>query len=103
MKKVISKNVLNSIKDELLELGFDVDSIGIVYWIDAIKQVNANPLEWSMISIYENVAKKRKTTKGAVERLMRFTMAPAKENIQKKYGYYNAIKNQTFLNLIRFN
>lgn len=102
MSNFIENSVLNEIKQELLELGFDVDSIGIVYWIDAIKYSKANPLEWKMGIIYEFIAEKYNSTTARVERAMRHSMTSAIENIQKKYGYYNKIKNSTFLNLIRF-
>lgn len=92
---------MNEIKQELLELKFNVDSVGIIYWIEAIKFIKKNPLVWDMTDIYENVAKIHNSTKYTVERLMRYAMAPARENIQRKYGYYGKIKNQTFLNLIR--
>lgn len=93
---------MDDIKQELLELKFNVDSVGIFYWIEAIKFVKENPLVWDMTDIYENVAKIHNATKYKVERLMRYAMLPAMENIQRKYGYYAKIKNQTFLDLIRF-
>ena len=100
--EVSKKSFMEDIKNELLELNFNVDSIGIVYWIDAIKIIKNNPLIWDMRDIYEKVAKKNITTSSKVERGMRTAITPAKENIQKKYGYYNKIKNQTFLDLIKF-
>ena len=102
MSNFIENSVLNDIKQELLELGFDVDSVGIVYWIDAIKYSKANPLEWKMGIIYEFIAEKHNSTISRVERAMRHSMIPATKNIQKKYGYYNKIRNSTFLNLIKF-
>lgn len=98
----MQKNEIEETKNELLELGFNVDSVGIVYWVDAIKIVKNNPLIWDMCDIYEKVAKKNITTSTKVERGMRTSIEPAKENIQKKYSYYKPIKNSTFLNLIRF-
>lgn len=102
MAKYIKKKFMEDIKQELLELNFNVDSVGIVYWIDAIKFIKNNPLVWDMCDIYIHIAKIHKTTNTRVERCMRFAINPAKENIQKKYGYYSKIKNQTFLDLIRF-
>lgn len=93
---------MDEIKQELLELKFNVDSVGIIYWIEAIKFIKKNPLVWDMTDIYENVAKIYNSTKYTVERLMRYAMSPARENIQRKYRYYGKIKNQTFLDLIRF-
>lgn len=93
---------MEEIKQELLELGFNVNSIGIAYWIEAIKCVRDNPKLWDIMDIYEQVAKKCETTISKVERGMRTAILPAKENIQKKYNYYARIKNQTFLSLIRY-
>lgn len=89
-------------KKELLELKFNVDSIGIIYWLDAIKILKENPLIWDMCDIYLKIAKKYKVSYYAVEKAMRFAIGPAKKEIQKKYGYYDKIKNSTYLNLIRF-
>ena len=94
--------MIEDIKQELLELNFNVDSIGIVYWIEAVKIVKNNPLVWDMIDIYEGVAKIYNSTKIRVERAMRTAINPAKENIQKQYGYYGKIRNSTFLSLIRY-
>ena len=93
---------MDEIKKELLELNFNVDSIGIVYWVEAIKLIKNNPLVWDMLDVYEHVAKLYNSTKSRVERAMRHSIEPARENIQKKYGYYAKIKNQTFLDLVRF-
>ena len=93
---------MEEIKNELLELGFNVDSIGIIYWVEAIKIMKENPLIWDMIDIYEKIAKKYNSTYPRIERCMRHCIKNAIENIQKKYGYYGTIKNQTYLSLIRF-
>lgn len=93
---------MEDIKQELLELNFNVDSIGIIYWVEAIKLIKNNPLVWDMIDVYEYIAKIYNSTITRVERGMRTAIAPARANIQKKYGYYAKIKNQTFLDLIRF-
>ena len=94
--------VIDEIKQELLELGFNVDSKGIMYWIEAIKYSKSHPLEWEMLNVYEAVVEKNNSTVYRVERAMRVAINSAKENIQKKYGYYKPIKNQTYLNLIKF-
>jgi len=94
--------MLKKIQAKAIELGFDVDSIGIIYWIDAIKYSKENPLEWKMGIVYEYIAEKHNSTSARVERAMRHSIIPAIENIQKKYGYYNKVRNSTFLNLIKF-
>lgn len=93
---------MNEIKQELLELNFNVDSIGIVMWIDAIEYVREHKLWWDILDIYEYLAKKYDSTPSKVERNLRTAIAPAKDSIRKKYNYYKPIKNVTFLNLIKF-
>ena len=90
------------LKNELLELGFNVDSIGIVYWIDAVEYVKEHKLCWDMLEIYEMLADKYKISIARVERNLRTAIEPAKDNIRKKYNYYKPIRNMTFLNLIKF-
>ena len=93
---------IDEIKHELLELGFNVNSRGIMYWIEAIKCAKENPKEWETYFIYEYVAELYSSTAPRVERAMRVAIAPAVENIQKKYNYHGKIKTSTFLSLIRF-
>lgn len=92
---------MDEIKQELLELGFNVDSVGMLYWIEAIKYIKEKPKIWDILEIYELVAEKCKTTPSRVERGLRTAIEPAKENIKKKYKYNNKIRNQTFLNIMR--
>lgn len=92
---------MKNIKQELLELNFNVNSIGLLYWIEAIKIYRKNKYS-GIIELYEDVAKKFNATKSKVERGMRTAILPARENIQNKYHYYNKIKNKTFLNLITY-
>lgn len=102
MSKYIKKRFMEDIKQELLDLNFNIDSIGIIYWVEAIKFVKNQPLEWDMMNIYEYIADKYRKLKSRIERCMRNAIEPAKENIQNKYEHYGKIRNQTFLNLIRF-
>ena len=94
--------MMDEIKKELLELEFNADSIGLVYWIEAIKYIRNNPLSWDVMEIYDHIADKFNTTGIRVERALRHAITPAKKNIQEKYKYYRPIRNQTFLNLIRY-
>ena len=94
--------MMDEIKKELLELEFNADSIGLVYWIEAIKYIRNNPLSWDVMAIYEHIASEFNTTKTRAERNLRNAITPAKKNIQEKYKYYRPIRNQTFLNLIRY-
>ncbi len=93
---------MNEIKQELLDLNFNVDSVGIILWVEAIRYVKENKLCWDMAEIYEYLAKKYDFTPSKIERNLRTAIAPAKDNIMKKYNYYKPIKNITFLNLIKF-
>lgn len=93
---------IDEIKQELLELGFNVNSRGIMYWIEAIKYAKENPTEWETFFLYDYIAKRYGSTERRVERAMRVAIAPAIENIQKKYNYHGKIKTSTFLSLIRF-
>lgn len=90
------------IKNEILELGFNVDSIGTIYWIEAIRYIKKHPLWWDIYDIYEYIADKYEITVSQAERNFRTAIAPAKKNIQKKYNYSKPIRNSTFLHLIRF-
>ena len=76
--------VIDETKQELLELGFNVDSIGIIYWTEAIEFIKTHPLVWDMMDIYENISKLHNSTIARVERAMRHAIIPAIENIQKK-------------------
>lgn len=92
---------MNDIKNMLLELGFNVNSIGIIYWVEAINYVLRNPLWWDIMDIYDFIAQKYKISISQVERNLRTAIEPAKKHIQDKYKYYKPIKNCTFLNLIK--
>ena len=92
---------MNDIKNMLLELGFNVNSIGIIYWVEAINYVLRNPLWWDIMDIYDFIAQKYKISISQVERNLRTAIEPAKKNIQDKYKYYKPVKNCTFLNLIK--
>lgn len=94
-------NNRDEIKQELLELGFNVNSKGIAYFIDAIEYIKENTLEWETMTIYEFIAKRHNSTISRVERTMRFAIEPAIKNIQEKYRYYYKINTSKFLNLIR--
>lgn len=91
----------DDIKQKLLDLGFNVDCIGLVYWVEAIRYVKDHPLWWDVMDIYDYLAQKYDLSISKVERNLRTAITPAKKNIQDKYNYYRNIKNQTFLNLIR--
>lgn len=93
---------MEEIKQKLIDLGFRVKSIGILYWLDAFQYVKVTPKVYHIMEIYEAISLKRNKSVYAIERAMRYSLEPAKEKIQQKYDYYKRIDNMTFINLIRF-
>lgn len=88
----------------LLQLQFNVTSIGFQYWITAIQQYRKNYYKYNTIEqVYHDVAKIHNTTRTRVERSMRTAKAPATEQIQKQFNYYNRLTNKTVLELLTRN
>ena len=93
------------IKDTLLSLSFNLNSIGFKYWITAISisQNTNNYLKNSMENVYQKVAKIHNTTRNRVERSMRTARETATERIQEKYNYYLKLTNKSVLILLSEN
>lgn len=88
----------------LLQLQFNVTSIGFNYWITAITQYRKNYFKYNTIEqVYHDVAKIHNTTRARVERAMRTAKATATEEIQKQFNYYNKLTNKTVLELLTRN
>lgn len=89
----------------LLQLQFNVTSIGFYYWITAIKQYRKNYYKYNntIEQVYYDVAKIYNTTRTRVERAMRTAKATATEQIQKQFNYYNKLTNKTVLELLTRN
>ena len=89
----------------LLQLQFNVTSIGFYYWITAIMQYRKNYYKYNntIEQVYHDVAKIHNTTRTRVERAMRTAKATAKEQIQKQFNYYNKLTNKTVLELLTRN
>lgn len=89
----------------LLQLQFNVRSIGFYYWITAIQQYRKNYFKYNntIEQVYHDVAKIHNTTKTRVERAMRTAKAIATEQIQKQFNYYNKLTNKTVLELLTRN
>lgn len=83
----------------LLQLQFNVRSIGFYYWITAIMQYRKNYYN-TIEQVYYDVAKIHNTTRTRVERAMRTAKATATEQIQKQFNYYNKLTNKTVLELL---
>lgn len=89
----------------LLQLQFNVTSIGFYYWIAAIQQYRKNYYKYNnrIEKVYNDVAKIHNTTRTRVERAMRTAKATATEQIQKQFNYYNRLTNKTVLELLTRN
>ena len=88
----------------LLQLRFNVTSIGFYYWITAIQQYRKNYNKYNNIieQVYYDVAKIHNSTRARVERAMRTAKATATEQIQKQFNY-NKLTNKTVLELLTRN
>lgn len=91
------------IKDMLLSLCFNLNSIGFEYWITAISINQNNYLKNSIENVYEQVAKIHNTTRARVERAMRTARETATERIQEKYNYGLKLTNKSVLKLLSEN
>ena len=89
------------IKNNLIKLGFKVDTVGFRYWIEAIKIYKQDSWRYgfTMQYLYNEIANYYGSTATRVERALRTTSNNAKENIKNKYGYYGKITNKTILEL----
>lgn len=90
------------IKNNLIKLGFKVDTIGFRYWIEAIKIYKQDGWRYgfTMQYLYNEIAKYYGSTPTRVERSLRTTSNKAKEEIKNKYGYYGKITTKTILELL---
>lgn len=89
----------------LIELKFNVNSIGFQYWVIAIIEYRKNYWLYdnSIEKIYNYVAETSNTTRNRVERAMRHARETATETIQNRFEYYNKITNKTVLKLLTHN
>ena len=86
----------------LLELNFNITSIGFKYWIDAIMMYKFNYYKYdnTIENVYHEIANKNNTTRNQVERNMRTARITATEKIQKLFNYNRRITNKTVLTLL---
>ena len=86
----------------LLQLKFNVNSIGFRYWQYAIILYRKDYFLFdnSIEKIYNKVAIFFNTTRTRVERAMRTARKPADEEIQKQFNYYGRISNKSVLELL---
>ncbi len=83
----------------LLQLGFNINSIGFDFWLIAI-QIYLKNRQISMMTLYEEIGKRRNKTASQIERAMRTASETAKENMKKLYDYNGKLSNKTILTLI---
>lgn len=86
----------------LLQLQFNVNSIGFKYWLAGIKIYRKNYFRYgfTLEFVYNEIAEEYNTTRDRVERALRTASNTAKKNIQKYYNYYGTITNKTIFELI---
>ncbi len=85
------------IKDKLLKLGFNINSIGFNYWIRAIEIYQPNA---KMESVYFTLAQFFGKKPSLIERGMRTASETSKEKIKEYYKYDGKLSNKSILNLI---
>ena len=83
----------------LLQLGFNINSIGFDFWLTAIR-IYLNNRQISMMILYNEIAKRTNKTASQIERAMRTASETAKENIKKLNDYNGKLSNKTILTLI---
>ena len=88
----------------LLQLQFNVTSIGFKYWITAIQLYQKNYYKYNNIieKVYNDVAEIHNTTRTRVERAMRTASKQAYSNIHKYFNYDGRLTNSVILKLFRF-
>lgn len=91
-----------AIEKGLLELGFNVSSIGFKYWVVAIIGYRRHKYKYdnTIESIYNDIALKFGTTRTRVERDMRTARATASNNIKEYFNYNMRITNKSVLSLL---
>ena len=83
----------------LLQLGFNINSIGFDFWLTAIR-IYLKTRQISMMTLYNEIGKITNKTASQIERAMRTASETAKENIKKLCDYNGKLSNKTILTLI---
>lgn len=83
----------------LLQLGFNINSIGFDFWLTAIRIYLKNR-QISMMTLYNEIGKITNKTASQIEKAMRTASETAKENIKQLYDYNGKLSNKTILTLI---
>lgn len=92
----------NNYMELLNKLGFKIDSMGYQYWLYAIKISKKEYWKYSynMEILYNEIAKRLNTSRGNIERCMRTSSIPAKENIREYFNYTGKITTKVILQLL---
>lgn len=97
-------NTRKEIKDELIELNFNLNSRGFDYWVEAIKLYRdyyPNYKEYPMQYMYDILSKNFDVKDNQVERTMRYSRSKiCNDKIRKKYNYEGNLSNKVVLLLI---
>lgn len=95
----MKKNIIET-REQLLSLGIKANSIGLLYWIEAINYVRNNDEKWIMEDVYKYIGKKVNNKPKNVERALRTALYPAHKNIQKTFNFEGRVTNKAFFELI---
>ena len=77
------------IKEKLIELNFNVSSLGFKYWLILINDYLNKNKYTTLESIYNRIAKLYNTTRDRVERNIRTASSQALSTIREHYKYKN--------------
>ena len=86
-------------REKLIELNFNVISLGFDFWIEAIEYTQGIK-KFDMEDIYRFLAKENKTTRDKVERAMRISLYTAKKTIMEKTGYKQPLTTKVVLRML---
>ena len=91
-----------NIQNQLLQLDFNISSIGFKYWIKAIDIYKKDSWRYgfTMEYLYNVIAGTFQTTRNRVERAMRTASQTAKKTIAKEYKYNGKLSTKAILELI---
>jgi hypothetical protein len=93
---------MENIKKLLLDLNFNLDSFGSIYWLEVFEYLEDKPINTKFKEVLFYVSSLHGITPHALESYLRRSVEPAEKLIQKKFRYYGKITCKTFMNLVRF-
>lgn len=93
---------MEKVKKLLLELGFNMDSLGTIYWLDVFDYCQKHPLNTPFKEVLASVSSNLGITKYCLESQLRRAMDTAQDSIQKMFNYKGKITTKTFLILVLY-